>query len=183
MGVGKYSPRDTQAITTAAPVAPVREVTAEVMPVEQKQVTDDASDDESSTLQRLEVAERTAYQRYIDTGASERAAQIWLLVCDQKRKLIAHQQKQASDVSETETKFMATCFEVINTLWTHLQAAPQLLGLLCEGLEADIIAAKIHDQPQRTIRQSVIELASIMRGTSLELLLPEHERSRKFDSD
>jgi hypothetical protein len=95
-----------------------------------------------------------------------------------KRKLIAGQQKHASDVSEAKTRFMALCAEVIDRSWLHLQAAPTLLGLLCEGLEHDVIAAKIHDQLERTIAYAVTSLAEQIRGTSLERLLPPHERGR-----
>jgi hypothetical protein len=71
-GVGKYTPRDSEPVT----IAPVREVAAEIVPVEPRSesIDSDTDDDKSSTLQRLEAAERTAYQRYIDSGGSERAA-------------------------------------------------------------------------------------------------------------
>ena len=94
--------------------------------------------------------------------------------CDQKRKLVADQAKQADDVTEAETRFMALCCEVIDTLWLHLQAAPKLLGLLCEGLDRDVIEEKIADQLRRTVNHAVSEMADQLRGTSLErLLLPE----------
>jgi len=179
LGVSKLARR-----SEPAPVTPVREVVAEVTPTVPRiraepapEAPDgDELEDDEGTLRRLEAAERTAYQRYIDSGGSERAAQVWLLVCDQKRKLVADQAKQADDVTEAETRFMALCCEVIDTLWLHLQAAPKLLGLLCEGLDRDVIAEKIADQLRRTINYAVIEMADQLRGTSLERLLPPEER-------
>ena len=172
MGVGKYTHRKD-----SEPIAPIQTITAEFLPAEPRQ--DNSSDDKASTLQRLEEAERVAYNRYVATGGSERAAQIWLLVCDQKRKLVADLQKHASDVSESETKFMALCAEVIDTLNFHLQKAPALLGMVCENLERDVIEAKIADQLQQTIVHAAMGIAGLLRGTSLEFLLPPHERSVK----
>jgi len=167
LGVGKYTPRNSESAT----VAPVRAIVAEIVPTEPAPA-DPEPEDEGSTLQRLGQAERTAYQRDIDSGGNERVAQVWLLVCDQKRKLIAEQQKHAADVSESETKFMATCAEVIDTLWLHLDTAPKLLGLLCEHLDRDAIEQKIADQLRRTVGYAVASLADQLRGTSLERLLP-----------
>jgi hypothetical protein len=107
IGVGKYSPRHSE----PTPVTPVPEVVAEIMPVEPEKVAtvvnsgdSNAPEDDEGTLQRLEQAERTAYQRYIDTGGSERAAQIWLLVCDQNRgtsleRLLPEHERGRSTVS------------------------------------------------------------------------------------
>ena len=81
MGVSKYAPRKE-----SAPIVPAHTITAEILLAAPKQ---DETDDKKSTLQRLEEAERVAYERYVAAGGSERAAQIWLLVCDQKRKLVA----------------------------------------------------------------------------------------------
>jgi hypothetical protein len=140
---------------------------------------DDApNEDDEGTLRRLEQAERTAYQRYVDTGGTERAGQLWLLCTDQLRKFRDSAAKRTSDVSEAETKFFYTCGEVIHNLHLHLEIAPKLLGLLCEGLDRDAIAEKIADQLRRTIALAVSELADAIRGTSLEILLPPHERGR-----
>lgn len=98
LGVGKYSPKQSKAVV--AEVLSVERV--QPLPVAQNasSVTPEAANDTpGSTLARLEEAERIAYSRYIDSGGSERAAQVWLLVCDQKRKLISDQAKQASDIS------------------------------------------------------------------------------------
>ena len=64
MGVGKYSPRKE-----AQSLVPTGTKTAEILPAAQPIVvaTDDA-DDRKSTLQRLEEAERVAYERYVATG-------------------------------------------------------------------------------------------------------------------
>src|SRR6516162_5751318 len=83
LGVSKLARR-----SEPAPVTPVREVVAEVMPTVPRiraepapEAPDgDELEDDEGTLRRLEAAERTAYQRYIDSGGSERAAQVWLLV-------------------------------------------------------------------------------------------------------
>ena len=103
----------------------------------------------------------------------------WLGICDQKRKLVADQQKHANDVSESETRFMANCCAVIDNLYLHLQTAPKLLGMLCEGLDRDVIAEKIADQLRRTIKHAVTELADQIRGTSIERLLPPEERGKR----
>jgi hypothetical protein len=103
---------------------------------------------------------------------------VWLLICDQKRKLVADLQKQTTNVSEAETKFMSVCCEVVDTLWLHLQAVPKMLGLLCEGLDRNVIQAKVKDQLYRTCEHAVSELAHVIRGTSLERLLPPHERGK-----
>jgi hypothetical protein len=169
-GVGKYTPRTD----TPAQIALAREVVAEIVPVEPAEVTTPiaAADDSSgSTLQRLERAERVAYQRYIDSGGSERAAQIWLLVCDQKRKLVADLQKQASDVSEAETRFMGLCAEVILEFKKHLESAPETLGILCEGLSRDEIEKKIDWQIKRILHHVSSDLLSLLKGTSLEVWL------------
>jgi hypothetical protein len=174
-GVGKFTPR----ISESATIAPVRTVVAEIIPVEATLASPEPYDDNESTLQRLEQAERVAYKRYLDSGGSERASIAWLGICDQKRKLIADQAKQTSDVSDAETKFFHTCGEVIHNLHLHLETAPKLLGLLCEGLERDAIAEKIADQLRRTVGHAVVELADAIRETSLEILLPPHERGRR----
>jgi hypothetical protein len=49
--------------------------------------------------------------------------------------------------------------------------------MLCEGLAREQIEPKIADQLDRTIQVAVRDLAGIMRGTSLEVLLPPDERS------
>ena len=97
---------------------------------------------------------------------------MWLLCTDQLRKFKESTQKHADDVSESETRFMANCCAVIDNLWLHLQTAPKLLGMLCEGLDRDVIEAKTADQLKRTIRYAVMELEEQLRGTSLERLLP-----------
>jgi hypothetical protein len=166
MGVGKYTPRKESATTEpVATIAPIQTITAEILPAEP---TQESLDDKGSTLQRLEEAERVAYSRYVATGGSERAALAWLGICDQKRKLVADQRKQASDISESETKFIADCTQVIDTLNFHLQKAPKLLGMICEGLERDVIEAKIADQLQRTIVHAAMGIAGMLRGTSLD---------------
>ena len=183
MGVGKYTPRRSE----PAPSALVRAVVAEVLPVEPRKdansrdFSDTATSDEDggSTLRRLETAEKVAYERYVASGGSERAAIAWLGICDQKRKLVADQQKHANNVSESETRFMANCCAVIDNLYLHLQTAPKLLGMLCEGLDRDVIAEKIADQLRRTIKHAVTELADQLRGTSLERLLPPEERGKR----
>jgi hypothetical protein len=169
MGVGKYSRRTSE----PAPVAPIREVAVQIMSDElQAPAKCTPVDDDEGTLRRLEEAERIAYRRYVDTGGSERAAQIWLLCTDQLRKYKDSMAKHAADVSEAETKFMGSCCAVIDNLYLHLQTAPKLLGMLCEGLDRDVIEAKIADQLNRTIQYAVAELADQIRGTSLERLLP-----------
>jgi hypothetical protein len=102
-------------------------------------------------------------------------------VCDQKRKLIADHAKQASNVSEAETKFISDCWEVIWELFEHFKSMPSLVGMICEGLDRDTIQAKAEDQIRRTINGASQSLASIMRGTSLELLLPEHARTKPHE--
>jgi hypothetical protein len=179
MFVGKYTPR------TSEPTPVPRTITAELIPLPAAENASSAApdapeDDGKSTLQRLEEAERGAYRRYIDSGGSERAAQVWLLVCDQKRKLIADQAKQTSDVSESETKFLATCAEIVLTLDFHLKSMPRLLGLLCENLERDAIEEKVADQIERTLTLAAMDLADQIRGTSLENLLPPEERDRRM---
>ena len=191
MCVGKYTPRYEEPLPEM-PQPAAREIEAEVVNVQPLAIAENASSDEPdapadeldaphSTLARLEEAERVAYQRYIDRGGSERAGQLWLLVCDQKRKLIADQAKQASDISEAETKFMSECWEVVWELFEHLKASPALLGMICEGLDRDAIQFKVQDHLERTIRGAAQSLASIMRGTSLEILLPEHARTQPHE--
>jgi hypothetical protein len=172
IGVGKYTPRTRK----PAPIAlPVREVVADAAPVERVLLAESSQgehdEDDKGTLQRLEKAERVAYQRYIDSGGSERLAQVWLLVCDQKRKLISDQARLASDVSEAETRFIGTCAEVVLTLKHHLETMPRLLGVLCEGLAREHIEAKACDQIRRTLQQAATDLTSQLKGTSLEVWL------------
>jgi hypothetical protein len=187
LGVSKLARR-----SESAPLTPVREVAAEIVPAEPltpaeptpKTDADSPEGDDEGTLRRLEAAERTAYKRYLDTGGSERAAQIWLLVCDQKRKLIADQQKQTSDVSESETKFLALCADMIMTLGFHLKALPRLLALLCDGLGRAEIEVKAADQIERTVAYAAMSLADQIRGTSLETFLPAHgnfDRTHRTD--
>ena len=120
------------------------------------------------------------YRRYSDSGGSERAAQVWLLVCDQKRKLVADQMKHASDVTEAETKFIGACAEVILTLKQNLEAMPRLLAILCEGLEREQIEPKIVDQIRGTLAGAAAELADQLKGTSLETWLPPEMRGRQI---
>ena len=83
IGVGKYSPRTSE----PAPDAQIREVAVQIMtdaplaPAKPASESHDkaAESDNEGTLRRLEEAERIAYRRYVDTGGSERAAQIWLV--------------------------------------------------------------------------------------------------------
>jgi len=78
MGVDKYSPRRSE----PEPNAIVRAVVAEVVPVEPRKDgnsrdfsdTDTSDEDGESTLRRLETAEKVAYERYVASGGSERAA-------------------------------------------------------------------------------------------------------------
>jgi hypothetical protein len=80
MLVGKRLPRHTN-----EPMVPtVREITAQVIPAAPIAPAEAPEADDSSTLQRLEQAERVAYQRYFDTGGSERAAQVWRFSCATK---------------------------------------------------------------------------------------------------
>jgi hypothetical protein len=172
-GVGKYSPRTPE---PALAVEEARDVVAEVVPasesqLEPAQASDEPETDDTGTLRRLEEAERIAYRRYRNSGGNERAAQIWLLCTDQLRRFKDSAQKHKDDVSAAETKFMATCCEVIDTLHLHLKTAPKLLGMLCEGLDRDAIAAKIADQLERTVRHAVSDLSDQLRGTSLERLV------------
>jgi hypothetical protein len=177
MGVGKYSPRTSE----PAPVTPARQIVAEIVPAAPIIAPEPAlDDDDKGTLQRLEEAERIVYRRYIDCGGSERAAQVWLLVCDQKRKLVADQMKHASDVTEAETKFIGTCAEVILTLKQHLEAMPRRLAILCEGLEREQIEPKIVDQIRGTLAGAAAELADQLKGTSLETWLPPEMRGRRI---
>ena len=74
---------------------------------------------------------------------------------------------------------MANCCAVIDNLYLHLQTVPKLLGMLCEGLDRDVIAEKIADQLRRTIKHAVTELADQLRDTSLERLLPPEERGKR----
>jgi hypothetical protein len=187
LGLGKGMRRQTRVVEPVrATIAPVREVVAEIIPVEPAKTTKPASEvsadepeTDEGTLRRLEAAERTAYRRYLDSGGNERAGQLWLLCTDQLRKFRDSAAKRTSDVSEAETKFFYTCGEVIHNFHLHLETAPKLLGMLCEGLERDAIAEKVVDQLRRTIGHAVMELADAIRGTSLEILLPPHERGRR----
>jgi len=56
---------------------------------------------------------------------------------------------------------MANCCAVIDNLYLHLQTAPKLLGMLCEGLDRDVIAEKIADQLRRTTNTYVTMFADI----------------------
>ena len=56
-----------------------------------------------------------------------------------------------NDVSESETKFLADCADVITTLQFHFEGVPNLLGVLCEGLEREAIAEKVTDQVKSII--------------------------------
>jgi hypothetical protein len=56
----------------------------------------------------------------------------------------------------------------------------RLLGILCEGLDRDVIAAKISDQIERTLRHAARELTDQLRGTSLEVWLPPEERGKRI---
>jgi hypothetical protein len=123
-GVGKYTPR----FETVTAITPVREVVAEIMPVEPIDVP---ADENVGTLQRLEQAERLAFKRFQDSGGNERAGQLWLLCADQLRKTRDSSAKLASDVSEAETKFIGMCAEIILELKNYLEAAPSLLAVLC----------------------------------------------------
>ena len=175
LGVSKLARR-----SEPATVRPIREVVAKIVPaaprIQAKSEPDAYGDapegDDEGTLRRLEEAERLAYKRFVDSAGSERAGQLWLLCADQLRKFKDSAAKHADDVSERETRFMATCCEVIDNLWIHLQTAPKLIGVLCEGLTRDVIASKVEDQLRRTIEHAVSELADQLRGTSLERLLP-----------
>jgi hypothetical protein len=171
LGLGKGMRRQTTVVEPVrAPVGPVREVVAEIMPAEPVKalidVLTDAPDDDKGTLQRLEQAERIAYKRFIDSGGSERAGQLWLLCADQLRKTRDSSAKLANDVSEAETKFCGTCAEVILELKNYLEAMPDLLGILCEGLKREQIAAKAKDQIRRTLQHAAESLASQLKGTS-----------------
>ena len=116
----------------------------------------------------------------VDGGGSERAAQVWLLCTDQLRKFKDSAAKHASDVSEAETRFLGTCAEVILTLKQHLETMPRLLGVLCEGLGREQIEAKAADQIEGTLRHAASDLASTIRGTSLETWLPPEMRGRRI---
>jgi hypothetical protein len=54
---------------------------------------------------------------------------VWLLVCDQKRKLVADQMKHASDVTEAETKLIGTCAEIILTIEMIVVSDLEFVGL------------------------------------------------------
>jgi hypothetical protein len=177
IGVGKYSPRTSE----PAPVTPARQIVAEIVPAEPETPTESApEDDGKGPLRRLEEAERISYRRYVDSGGSEGAAQVWLLCTDQLRKFKDSAAKLASDVSEGETNFLGTCAEVILSLKFHLQAMPRLLGVLCEGLGREQIEAKAADQIERTLRHAASDLADTIRGTSLEVWLAPEGRGRRF---
>ena len=92
---------------------------------------------------------------------------------------MADQQKHTDDVGERETKFMSDCAQVIQTLNSNLETVPALLGVICENLDREVIEQKIADQLHRTVTHAVAGLAGIIRGTSLEFLLPPHERSKR----
>jgi len=163
-GVGKYTPRTE----TPSPIAPVRVVTAEIVPVEHEEVAAPVATDDVGTLQRLEQAERIAYKRFLDSGGSERAGQLWLLCADQLRKTRDSAAKLANDVTEGETRFIGTCAEIILELKQLLEASPTILSVLCEGLDRDAIAPKIADHIRGTLRHAAKSLASQLKGTSLE---------------
>jgi hypothetical protein len=48
-------------------------------------------------------------RKYVDSGGSERAGQLWLLTADELRKFKDSAAKHANDVSEHETKFIGKC--------------------------------------------------------------------------
>jgi hypothetical protein len=147
---------------------PVHEVAAEIVPV---QPIDVPTDDNVGTLQRLEQAERIAYKRFIDSGGSERAGQLWLLCADQLRKTKDSAAKLANDVSEAETEFWGKCAAVILELKTFLESSPAILSVLCEGLDREAIAPKIADHISRTIQHAAASLTDLLKGTSLEAWL------------
>jgi len=164
MGVGKYTPRVSEP-------APVRAIVAEIVPgeptpAEPEPTTEKERCNGSNRLNAL------PYRRYVDSGGSDRCAQVWLLCTDQLRKFKDSAQKNANDATESETKFLALCAEVIMTFDFQMKALPKLLALQCDGVGHAEIEAKATDQIQRTLNHAVTELADQLRGTSLERLLP-----------
>jgi hypothetical protein len=165
LGVSKLCRRaDTQDNAEDAPIAPIA---AEVLPP-CAPVKAILNAPDPGTLARLVEAEKIAYQRYIDTGGSERAAQTWLLTCDQKRKLEETAAKIQNDVSEADSKFMNACLEVIGSLALHLDAVPKTAGVLCEGLSRFEIETKLKDYLLRVVADAIHGILLVVKGTPLE---------------
>lgn len=163
-GVSKYSPRDTIEI-----LPPINVPASSARPA-----SPEATDE--GTLQRLAESERIAYQRYVDSGGSERAGQLWLLIADQKRKAEEQAAKLGNDATEAESKLVAATIEVIATLNLHLATLPKLMGLMCEGCDQDDIATKIQSHLEQTIKHAIGELFdTVIKGTPLEQVYPNPE--------